>query len=108
MKRFCMRGDFMKRLKGIQILLAIALVVAALGGCVAIKPQAPDKDGMVYKDADYRSIYANVFDFDSLDTQPMFAVAFLGYGDRMEFRHPELQKEFYPYSRKRNCSKLLL
>ena len=59
-------------------------MLASLFGCATEKPQPLDKTGMVYKDSDYRSIYANVFDFDNYDGQPMFAVAFLGYGDRME------------------------
>ena len=42
---------------------------------------------MVYKDSEYRTQYANVFDFDSCEGTPYFAVAFLGYGeDRRGFR----------------------
>ena len=60
----------------------ILAAILALFGC---KPT--DKPGMVYVDAEHRSDYANVFEFDSVDGTPHFAVAFLGYGDRMEFRH---------------------
>ena len=67
-------------------IMAIITMIASLFGCSSVKPQVLDKTGMVYKDSDYRSIYANVFDFDNYDGQPMFAVAFLGYGDRMDFR----------------------
>ncbi|MBQ7976546.1 MAG: hypothetical protein IJ300_12750 [Clostridia bacterium] len=67
-------------------IMAIITMIASLFGCSSVKPQVVDKTGMVYKDSNYRSIYANVFDFDNYDGQPMFAVAFLGYGDRMNFR----------------------
>ena len=88
-----MRGDFMM-MNNIARLAAIALVMALLTGCASGKPQVPDKTGMVYKDSDYRSIYANVFDFDSYDGQPMFAVAFLGYGDIMDARHTYVENVF--------------
>ena len=68
-------------------IMAVITMIASLFGCVPNKPQVLDKTGMVYKDSDYRSIYANVFDFDNYDGQPYFAVAFLGYGeDRRAFR----------------------
>ena len=68
-------------------LTAIIALIASLFGCSSSKPQVLDKTGMVYKDSDYRSIYANVFDFDNYDGQPYYAVAFLGYGeDRRGFR----------------------
>ena len=73
-------------------LTSVIALMASLFGC--LKPQVPDKNGMVYKDSDYRSIYANVFDFDNYDGQPMFAVAFLGYGDRMDFRNTYVGKVF--------------
>ncbi|MBQ8836630.1 MAG: hypothetical protein IJ002_03875 [Clostridia bacterium] len=73
-------------IKSIMKIMAIITMIASLFGCSSVKPQVLDKTGMVYKDSDYRSIYANVFDFDNYDGQPMFAVAFLGYGDRMDFR----------------------
>lgn len=48
-----------------------------------------------YIDSAHRTDYANVFDFDSLDTQPMFAVAFLGYGeDIMDSRHAYVEEVF--------------
>ncbi len=49
-------------------------------------PQILDGPGMMYRDEDCRTEYANVLDFDSYEGNPSFAVAFLGYGDRMEFR----------------------
>ena len=68
-------------------LTTIIALITSLFGCSSPKPQVLDKTGMVYKDSDYRSIYANVFDFDNYDGQPVFAVAFLGYGeDRRGFR----------------------
>lgn len=88
-----MRGDFMKMRTVIKIAVILA-VVAAISGCVTEKPQVLDGPDMEYKDTDYRSIYANVFDFDSYDGQPYFAVAFLGYGDRMEFRHTYVEGVF--------------
>jgi len=74
----------------LSTLLALAL---SLFGC-SVKPQVLDGPDMVYKDSDYRSIYANVFDFDSYEGQPYFAVAFLGYGDRMEARHTYVEGVF--------------
>lgn len=75
-------------------LAAVITMIASLFGCSAEKPQVLDGPGMEYKDSDYRSIYANVFDFDSYDGQPMFAVAFLGYGDRMDFRNTYVEGIF--------------
>jgi len=69
-------------------------MLAFLSGCGKNAPHVLDGPGMVYVDADYRSIYANVFDFDTYDGQPMFAVAFLGYGDRMDFRHTYVEGIF--------------
>ena len=88
LKNFYMRGDFVRVVKGIMKLTAIIALIASLFGCSSPKPQVLDKTGMVYKDSDYRSIYANVFDFDSCEGTPYFAVAFLGYGeDRRDFRN---------------------
>ncbi len=84
----------MKVVKNIMKLTAIITIIASLFGCANGKPQVLDKTGMVYQDSDYRSDYANVFDFDNYDGQPMFAVAFLGYGDRMDFRHTYVQGVF--------------
>ncbi len=76
-------------------LTALLVIVASLLSCNGItEPQVLDGPGMVYNDADYRSDYANVFDFDSYDGQPYFAVAFLGYGDRMDFRHTYVEGVF--------------
>lgn len=87
LKNFYMRGDFVRVVKGIMKLTAIIALITSLFGCSSPKPQVLDKTGMVYKDSDYRSIYANVFDFDNYEGQPYFAVAFLGYGeDRRGFR----------------------
>lgn len=95
LKNFYMRGDFMRMVKSIVKLMAIITIAASLFGCSATnEPQIIDGPDMVYKDSDYRSIYANVFDFDSYDGQPMFAVAFLGYGDRMDFRHTYVEEIF--------------
>ena len=81
-------------LKNFAALLLLVVVLTAVAGCMPQKPQVPDKTGMVYTDSDYRSDYANVLDFDSYDGQPMFAVAFLGYGDRMDFRHTYIKGVF--------------
>jgi len=93
LKTFYMRGDFMRMVKNIMKFATIFAMIAALFGCTA-KPQILDGPGMVYKDSDYRTDYANVFDFDSYDGQPYFAVAFLGYGDRMDFRHTYVEGIF--------------
>ena len=89
-----MRGDFMRTVKNIMKIMAIITMITLLFWCVPEKPQALDGPDMVYKDSDYRSIYANVFDFDNYDGQPYFAVAFLGYGDRMDFRHTYVEGIF--------------
>ena len=77
-----------------MILLLLVVILATLAGCVPEKPQVLDKTGFVYNDSNYRSDYANVFDFDNCDGQPMFAVAFLGYGDRMDFRNTYIEGIF--------------
>ncbi len=94
LKNFYMRGDFMRKVKNIMKIMAIITIIASLFGCALEKPQVLDKTGMVYKDSDYRTDYANVFDFDNYDGQPMFAVAFLGYGDIMDLRHIYVEKVF--------------
>ena len=114
-----MRGDFMRMIKNIMKLMMIITIIASLFGCsatnepqvidesqvsdepkvsgeqqVSDEPQVVDDSDAVYKDSDDRTQYANVFDFDSLDTHPMFAVAFLGYGDIMEARHTYVKETF--------------
>ncbi len=76
----------MRMVKNTMKIAVILAAIAALFGCSA-KPQILDGPGMVYHDADYRTEYANVFDFDNYEGQPYFAVAFLGYGDRTDFRN---------------------
>jgi len=75
-------------------IFAYLAIIATLFGGIIKKPQPDDGPGMEYKDEDYRTQYANVLDFDSYDGQPVFAVAFLGYGDRMDFRHEYVEKTF--------------
>lgn len=76
----------------LSVLLALA---ASLFGCSAAKkPQIDDGPGMEYKDSDYRTVYANVLDFDSYEGQPYFAVAFLGYGDIMDQRNSYVNELF--------------
>ena len=78
LKNFYMRDDFVRVVKSIMKLTAIIALIASLFGCGVDKPQIADGPGMVYKDSEYRTQYANVFDFDNYDGQPVFAVAFLG------------------------------
>ena len=66
---------------------AIICLLASLFGCNVQNPVVDDGPGMAYHDADHRTEYANVFEFDNFEGQPYFAVAFLGYGDRMDFRN---------------------
>ena len=88
LKNFYMRGDIVRVVKSIMKLTAIIALIASLFGCGVDKPQIADGPGMVYKDSEYRTQYANVFDFDSCEGTPYFAVAFLGYGeDRQDFRN---------------------
>ena len=81
-------------MKNIVLLVLFAVIVTAAAGCTPEKPEILDGPDMEYRDSDHRTDFANVFDFDSLDTQPMFAVAFLGYGDRMDFRHTYVEGLF--------------
>ena len=60
-----MWGDFVRVAKNIMKLTAIITTIASLFGCTPKKPQVLDGPGMEYKDSDYRTIYANVLDFDS-------------------------------------------
>ena len=83
----------MRMVKSIMKFATILAMLASIFGCAA-KPQILDGPGMVYVDSDYRTVYANVFDFDSYDGQPVFAVAFLGYGDRMDFRNTYVEGIF--------------
>ena len=88
LKNYYMRGDFVRVVKSIMKLTAIISLIASLFGCSSPKPQVLDKTGMVYKDSEYRTQYANVFEFDNFEGHPYFAVAFLGYGeDRQDFRN---------------------
>ena len=89
-----MWGDFVRVAKNIMKLTAIITTIASLFGCTPKKPQVLDGPGMEYKDSDYRTIYANVLDFDSYDGQPYFAVAFLGYDNRTDFRHTYVEGIF--------------
>lgn len=61
---------------------------------VSDEPQELDDSDEEHKDSDERTRYANVFDFDSYDGTPMFAVAFLGYGDRTDFRNTYVEEIF--------------
>ena len=94
LKNYSMRGDKMRTVKNIMKLTAILALIASLFGCSAPKLNVDDGPGMVYKDSDYRTEYANVFEFDNFDGQPHFAVAFLGYGDRMDFRNDYVKGVF--------------
>lgn len=84
----------MKLMKCITILAAVLIPLVFLFGCVVKKPQVLDGPDMEYKDKNFRNDYANVFDFDNYDGSPVFAVAFLGYGDRMEFRNTYVEGVF--------------
>jgi len=72
---------------------AILSAIAILFGCSPSKPQIDDGPGMEYHDSDYRTEYANVLDFESWDGV-YFAVAFLGYGDKMDFRNTYVKDIF--------------
>lgn len=67
----------------VKLTVIFALIASLFGGSTAKKPQVSDGPGMMYKDSDYRTVYANLLDFDSYDGRPYFAVAFLGYGDTL-------------------------
>lgn len=84
----------MRAVKNGMKITVILAILAVLFGCVAKKPYVPDKTGMVYKDAENQTIYANTLDFDACEGNSLFAVAFLGYGDRMDFRHTYVEERF--------------
>lgn len=84
----------MSMIKNIIKPTAIFTIIVLLVGCASKKPQVLDGPKMVYKDSDYRTIYANDLDFDKYDGQPYFAVAFLGYGNKMDFRNTYVKKLF--------------
>ena len=108
MKKFYMRGDFMKIVKVLAAFTAAGTLALSLCGCFGEDVEVCKEPTMAateevtaaleleteYVDSAHRTAYANVFDFDSLDTQPMFAVAFLGYGDIMDARHTYVEKIF--------------
>lgn len=98
----------MKNIKRISILFLILVMAFALAGCNGGKEE-PIKETETetvaelelyeeeteYIDSVHRTDYANLFDFDSYEGQPYFAVAFLGYGeDRMDFRHTYVEGVF--------------
>ena len=49
---------------------AIIMLLISLAGCICQEPTVSDGPGMAYKDADYRTEYANVLDFDSVSQLP--------------------------------------
>ena len=77
----------------LKITVAIC-ILALLFGCTASRPVVDDGLGEAYHDADYRTEYANVFEFDNYEGQPYFVVAFLGYGDIMEYRNTYIKGVF--------------
>lgn len=94
LKKCYMWGGSMRIVRNVMTYVAIITIIASLFGCSIKKPQVLDGPGMMYKDSDYRTDYANVFDFDSYDGQPYFAVAFLGYGDRIDYRNTYVEDVF--------------
>ena len=66
-------------MKSIMKFVSVLTLILSLFGCA--KPKAFDGDGSVYHDEDYRTAFANVFDFAFSDKDVLFAVAFLGYGE---------------------------
>jgi len=62
-------------------IMALIALLLSLFGCTKNKVQKLDGDGSVYRDEDYRTVYANVLDFKSSGADKYWAVAFLGYGD---------------------------
>ncbi|MBR5479646.1 MAG: hypothetical protein IKU84_05665 [Clostridia bacterium] len=84
----------MRILKKTMVILCVALLATMLFACEGEGIQVIDGPGMQYCDADYRTEYANIFDFDNYEGQPYFAVAFLGYGDRMDFRNSYVAETF--------------
>lgn len=80
----------MKAVKNILRLIVAFTLIVGLLGCEAVEPQVDNAP-----DTEYRDIsYADVVDFASFEGQPYFAVAFLGYGDRMDFRNEYVEGVF--------------
>ena len=85
--------------KKIMKIATIITAVAGLFGC-GLKPQVLDGPGMEYVDSDYRTVYANVLAFDDLESQPCFAVAYLGSGeDGKECRDQVVENTFQTLSK---------
>ena len=84
----------MRTLKNIMKIAVVLALIAPLFGCSEKKIEVLDGPGMAYVDSDYRTVYANVFDFDSHEGKPYYAVAFLGYGDRTDFRETYVKGVF--------------
>ncbi len=98
----------MKLMKNITVLSVVVALALCPCGCAKENAElmeepteaateaitATEEVETEYIDSAHRTQYANVFDFDSLDTQPMFAVAFLGYGDMMDARHTYVEGIF--------------
>ena len=82
-------------MKTFMKITAVIASVLSFIGCSAVKPQVLDGDNSVYKDSEYRTEFANVLDFDSCEGTPLFAVAFLGYGeDRWETGKEYIENTF--------------
>ena len=99
-------------MKKLFLAIMILTMLAVLFGCTAEKPELPeepqvteepvgtdepavtDEPDIEYADGAEESLYAGVLDFDSYEGDRYFAVAFLGYVDRMEFRHAYVEGIF--------------
>lgn len=61
----------------------------------AEKPEMLDGPGMEYNDEDYQTEYAKAIGFERFDSNPYFAVGFLGYGeDLTELRTESINRIF--------------
>lgn len=60
----------------------------------ANKAESPEKPKVESSDKSSLSEYGKLFGLDYQEGQPQFAVAFLGYGDIMEFRHTYVEGVF--------------
>jgi len=87
-----------------KILGVLLSLIVMLTGCKK-EVEILDGSGMVYKDSDYRTEYANCLPFE--DTDYMWAIAFLGYGQEGEKNKEYYLKEYFSDLSQEEISKIV-
>lgn len=97
-------------MKMVKTMLILSLITSLFSGCKSpLKPEILDGPGMVYKDSDYRTDYANAIGYKDEDTH-MCVVGFLGYGDEGERNSSLVTEELFASltEDKRNAIKMVM